>query len=68
MSTVISQKGDTVDALCQRYYGKTAGVTEQGYLANPGLAEHGLQLPAGISIDLPAAKAETRAATVNLWD
>ncbi len=57
-----------MDALCQRYYGKTAGVTEQVYLANPGLAEHGLQLPAGISIDLPAAKAETRAATVNLWD
>ena len=28
MATVIANQGDTVDAICWRYYGRTAGVTE----------------------------------------
>lgn len=68
MTTVISQKGDTVDAICQRYYGHTASVTEAVYEANRGLAEKGLLLPAGISITLPEVKPETQESTINLWD
>lgn len=68
VTTVISQRGDTVDAICQRYYGHTAAVTEAVYEANPGLAEKGLTLPAGITITLPAVTPETQESTINLWD
>lgn len=42
---VRAYRGDTVDALCWRHYGRTQGVTEQVLQANPGLAEHGPFLP-----------------------
>ncbi|MES9901138.1 MAG: tail protein X [Sedimenticola sp.] len=66
MSTAITQQGDTVDQVCSRYYGRTAGVTEQVLDANPGLAEHGAALPTGLLINLPAA-AEQQQQTINLW-
>lgn len=34
-------QGDTLDALCWRYYGRTQDVLEQVYDANPGLSERG---------------------------
>ena len=36
--TVRTQQGDTVDQLCLRHLGQTAGVTEATYALNPGLA------------------------------
>lgn len=40
-------QGDTVDAICWRFYGRTTGMTEAVLLANPNLAERGAVLPAG---------------------
>ena len=34
-------QGDTLDAICVRYYGRTEGVVEAVLAANPGLAELG---------------------------
>ncbi|EGO8705804.1 phage tail protein, partial [Escherichia coli] len=34
-------QGDTLDAICVRYYGCTEGVVETVLAANPGLAELG---------------------------
>ncbi len=42
---VIAQQGDTVDALCWRYFGRTQGVVEQVYSLNAGLADAGAILP-----------------------
>ncbi|MNG23328.1 Phage Tail Protein X [compost metagenome] len=69
MATVIAHQGDTVDAICWRHYGRTAGVTEAVLEANPGLAELGAVIPHGTSIVLPdaAPQAEQRQ-VVNLWD
>jgi phage tail protein X len=69
MTTVIAQQGDTVDAICWRHYGRTAGVVEQVLDANPGLADLGPTLPHGTRVDLPdaAPQAEQRQ-MVNLWD
>lgn len=69
MPAVHANQGDTVDALCWRYYGRTAGVVEQVLDANPGLAEHGAVLPMGTLVNMPeaAAQAEQRQ-VVNLWD
>lgn len=62
-------QNDTVDALCYRHYGRTAGVVESVLLANPRLADHGPILPTGLLVTLPDLQtpAPTRA-MVNLWD
>lgn len=66
---VLAHKGDTVDAICWRHYGRTAGVTEQVFAANPGLADHGPVIPHGTPVELP--EITTPPATkklVQLWD
>ncbi|SLM62827.1 MULTISPECIES: tail protein X [Dickeya] len=65
---VIATQNDTVDLLCWRYYGKTAGVTEAVYAANPGLCEIGPLLPAGTVVTLPDDTTPQFAETVQLWD
>lgn len=64
-----TQQNDTVDALCWRHYGRTAGVVEAVLDANPGLADKGPVLPSGLLVTLPellAAAPERQ--MVNLWD
>lgn len=64
-----THQGDTVDALCWRHYGRTAGVTEAVIDVNPGLADHGPVLPQGLAVtlpDVPASAPERQ--VINLWD
>ncbi|MEY8616217.1 tail protein X [Citrobacter amalonaticus] len=65
---VYAMQGDTLDALCARYYGRTEGVVESVLQANPGLSELGVILPHGTSIDLPDVETSPTAETLNLWD
>ncbi len=69
MASLRAQQGDTVDAICWRHYGRTAGVVEQVLDANPGLADLGPVIPNGTLVALPdvAVQAEQRP-MVNLWD
>lgn len=66
---VRTQQGDTLDALCWRHLGRTAGVVEATLDLNPGLAELGAVLPAGqlLTLAVPAAAPLTRR-MVSLWD
>jgi phage tail protein X len=69
MKTVRSLQGDTVDAICWRYYGRTAGTVEAVLEANTGLADLGAILPMGTHInlpDVPATRENHR--VVQLWD
>lgn len=69
MPTVIANQGDTLDAICWRYYGRTAGITETVLEANHGLAELGPVLPHGTPVVLPdIAQPVPVRQTVNLWD
>lgn len=69
MMTIRAQQNETVDAICWRHYGRTAGVTEQVFEANPGLADVGATLPTGYPVNLPEIEAQAeQAGTVNLWD
>lgn len=61
-------QGDTVDVLCWRYYGRTAGVTEQVLEANPGLTEHGPILPMGLEVELPDQPTQPVRRRLQLWD
>lgn len=68
--TATAMDGETVDEICHRVLGKTAGVTEQVLELNPGLAELGPRLPGGTAVILPDA-AEAQTATIDivqLWD
>lgn len=65
---VQAQQYDTVDALCWRYYGRTEGVTEAVYQANPGLAELGPVLPTGHCLELPNTTAPAQQNIIQLWD
>lgn len=51
--SIRAQQNDTVDALCWRHYGRTAGVTEAVFEANAGLADFGATLPQGIIVQMP---------------
>ncbi len=65
---VQAQQDDTVDELCWRYYGRTAGVTEAVLEANPGLCDSGPLLSAGQVVYLPELPPPTQRETVQLWD
>jgi len=65
---VRSRQGDTVDAICWRIYGRTAGITEQVLAANKGLAELGPVLPIGTVITMPEQIAPAEKTMINLWD
>lgn len=68
-TTVRAQQGDTLDQLCHRHLGQTAGVTEAAYALNPGLAAHGCALPLGLLVTLPDAPTAAAATQpITLWD
>lgn len=68
MSVYRTSDGDTADLIALRVYGVTAEATEALLEANPGLADRGLTLPAGIEIDLPAPPERLPSKPVRLWD
>lgn len=61
-------QGETVDALCWRYYGRTQGAVEAVLLANPGLARHGLLLPQGMLVLMPVLPTPPTQQLTQLWD
>lgn len=68
MTTVRAHQGETLDQLCYRTIGRTAGVTEQVLQLNPGLADLGPILPQGTAVKLPETIVENRKIdTVQLW-
>lgn len=68
MSVARTLQDETLDELCFRTLGRTAGVTEQVLELNPGLADLGPLLPEGTEVRLPdAAPATKRIDTVQLW-
>lgn len=69
MTIVRAQQHDTVDAICWRHYGRTAGVSESVLQANPGLADLGPTLPHGTIVSLPdVPPSAPQRNMVNLWD
>jgi len=59
---------DTVDYICWKFYGSTDGTAEKVYLANPGLADHGPELPRGLLVELPEIEPPKTTDGVKLWD
>lgn len=68
MKTVTTIDGDMVDLLARRAYGDESGFVEKIYEANPGLADRGLKLPAGLVVSLPEIAPPADLPAVSLWD
>ena len=69
MAAYLTRDGDMLDAVCQEHYGRQSGAVEAVLEANPGLADQGPLLPAGLLIELPELPAESRdSGAVRLWD
>lgn len=67
--TYRTSDGDTADYIAWKYYGTQDGqVVEQLLEANPGLADRGPVLPAGILVTMPDVQPATAAQVVRLWD
>ncbi|WP_193391515.1 tail protein X [Erythrobacter sp. SG61-1L] len=68
LETITSKAGEMLDQIVWRHRGRTAALVEQALELNPGLADLGPVLPAGIAITLPeAASAQPVRETVKLW-
>lgn len=67
MTTYVTSDGDMLDAICWSYYGAAPGVVETVLSANPGLADLGDVLPAGVAIKLPEIQSAPVETEVTLW-
>lgn len=65
---VYSAQGDTVDAICYRHYGSTAGITEQVIGANPHIANLTPVLPTNTLVMLPELSRPAALNLIKLWD
>lgn len=66
----MTKQGDVLDDVAWRQYGVNSWpVVQQVLDANPGLADRGPVLPAGLTITLPAIpNPTTTVKSVSLWD
>lgn len=69
MTQVLALSGDTIDAICWRHLGRTAGVTEQTLDMNEGIAAFGPIIARDTIINLPDANTASIPAReiINLW-
>lgn len=66
---VMTQQHDTVDALVWRHTGRTQCMVEAVLALNPGLADRGPVLPAGLQVVLPDTPVAPPALhLIQLWD
>jgi len=63
----LTKDGDVLDAVCYKHYGRESATVEV-LAANPGLADAGMVLTAGIIIELPDLPDAVEKATITLWD
>lgn len=69
MAQYRTKDGDVLDAICTRHYNGAKFDIVTVYEVNPGLADHGPVMPAGLIITLPDVDdTPAPAATVRLWD
>ncbi len=67
--TYMTKAGDMVDAIAFKQYGATDTYTEALLNANPGLADRGPVLPAGVIITLPTIAPQLpQVQIIQLWD
>lgn len=65
----VTRQNDILDDVVHRYYGDLSGrAVERVLEANPGLADLGPVLPAGVTVALPDKPVEATKTLTRLWD
>lgn len=68
-ATYTTRDGDTADYIAWKHYGTQGSrVVERLLEANPGLADYGPTLPAGVTVTLPVFDTTAKKDGVKLWD
>ncbi|MDG7056551.1 MAG: tail protein X [Wolbachia endosymbiont of Penenirmus auritus] len=62
-----TKENDMLDYICWKHYGFTSGAVEIVLEENPGLAEYGSFLPAGLKIKLPVIEKPLQKSTLKIW-
>jgi phage tail protein X len=61
MAQYITKMYERIDKVAEKYYGSANNlITEFVIESNPGLEEHGIVLPPGLTIELPDRPAENQ--------
>lgn len=63
----LTKAGETADFIVWKLYGDRSGAVEALLDANPGLADEGCTLPAGLTVIVPEPSAETPRTTIRIW-
>lgn len=66
-TTIITQQGDILDALCSQHYGYVVGAMEPVLETTPWLTEFAGWLPAGLVIQLPELQTSPQKDIVRIW-
>ncbi|WP_386086922.1 tail protein X [Wolbachia endosymbiont (group A) of Norellia spinipes] len=64
----LAKENDMLDYICWKHYGFTSGAVEIVLEENPGLAEYGSFLPAGLKIKLPTIKKTVQKSKLKVWE
>lgn len=67
MSQYRTKQNEVLDWICYEHYNSELAVAPV-LEANPGLADYGEVLPAGVLIELPVLTLAAAVDTINLWD
>ena len=67
VTTYTTKDGDTLDAVCWKFYGQQSGAVESVLEANPGLAAKGPIFAAGVVMTLPEIDTSGKVEGVSLW-
>ncbi|WP_063378724.1 tail protein X [Pseudoalteromonas luteoviolacea] len=69
MQKIYTVQGETVDSVCHKHYGNTAGITEQVIEANPHITFLPPVLPTNTLLMLPTTTKPTATKKlIQLWD
>lgn len=68
MTYYYTKENEMLDLICWKHYGYSSGAVEEVLLENPGLAEHGSFLPAGLRIKLPKIQKISKESVINILD
>nr|WP_265023193.1 tail protein X [Wolbachia endosymbiont (group B) of Ischnura elegans] len=63
----LAKENDMLDYICWKHYGFTSGAVEIVLEENPGLAEYGSFLPAGLKIKLPIIEKPLQKSILKIW-
>ncbi|BFD48241.1 MAG: tail protein X [Wolbachia endosymbiont of Sergentomyia squamirostris] len=64
----ITRENEMLDQICWKHYGYSSGAVEIVLEENPGIADYGSFLPAGLKIRLPTIQEQLKKSKLKVWE